>query len=90
MRLIWDPVAEAERREIRAYIARHNPAAADALDTSFEKRAARLLQYPRMGRLGRLPGTREQVVRSNYILVYDFTQDSVRILRVLHTARHWP
>ncbi len=30
------------------------------------------------------------VVHPNYILVYDVTDNLVRILRVLHVARPWP
>jgi len=90
MRLIWEPAARADRKEIYAYIRRDNPRAAIKLDKLFVEKATYLLQYPQMGRPGRLPGTREQVVRSNYILVYKLTQDTVCIRRVLHTARHWP
>jgi len=30
------------------------------------------------------------VVHRNYIMIYDVTDDAVRVLRVLHAARQWP
>ncbi|MCL1960552.1 MAG: type II toxin-antitoxin system RelE/ParE family toxin [Desulfovibrionaceae bacterium] len=90
MKLIWTRRATANRREIRAYIAREDPAAALALDELFSEKAARLVNMPSMGRPGRLAGTRELVAHRHYILIYDVADDSVRVLRVLHTARQWP
>jgi len=90
VKLIWTRPAAADRREIRAYIAQDNPAAALFLDELFSKKAALLADNPGMGRPGRLPGTRELVAQRNYILVYDLTGDWVRVLRVLHAARQWP
>jgi len=90
MKLIWAPSALRDRREIREYIARDNPAAALDLDEMFERKAATLLDQPGMGRPGRVAGTRELVAHRNYILVYDVAGDQVRILRALHVARQWP
>jgi addiction module RelE/StbE family toxin len=90
MKLIWTPPAAADRREIRAYIAQDNPAAALALDALFAEKASRLIRMPHMGRPGRVPGTRELVAHRHYLLIYDVTGDLVRVLRVMHTARQWP
>ncbi|MGL4961663.1 MAG: type II toxin-antitoxin system RelE/ParE family toxin [Inquilinus sp.] len=90
MRLVWTRPASVDRKDIREYIARDNPAAALALDELFSKKARRLPEHPGLGRPGRVTGTRELVVHQNYILVYDVAGDLVRILRVLHTARQWP
>jgi addiction module RelE/StbE family toxin len=48
-----------------------------------------LIKHPNSARLGRVAGTRELAVHSNYILIYDVVGDIVRILNVLHTAREW-
>jgi addiction module RelE/StbE family toxin len=88
--LVWTQQAAADRREIRAYIAKDNPAAALSLDALFTEKAERLIAHPALGRPGRQPGTRELVAHSHYILVYDVAGDLVRILRVMHTARQWP
>lgn len=92
-RLFWTREATQDRDEIYDYIEADNPAAALALDELFSAKAARLVDYPalgRLGRLGRVVGTRELVVYGNYVVVYDHTGDLVRVLRVLHAARQWP
>jgi toxin ParE1/3/4 len=40
--------------------------------------------------VGRVKGTREMVVRSNYIVVYADGPNSIIVLRVLHAAQHRP
>ncbi len=90
VKLVWTRPAAADRREIRNYIAQDNPPAALALDELFSEKAGRLIDHPKLGRAGRITGTRELVAHHNYILVYDVTADSVRVLRVLHAARQWP
>lgn len=90
MKLVWTRPAWTDRRAIREYIATDNPRAALALDELFSEKASRLIDHPAIGRPGRVPGTRELVAHQNYILVYDLTADSIRVLRVLHAARHWP
>ena len=37
-----------------------------------------------------MKGTREIVVRPNYVMVYAIKGDTIAILRVLHTAQQWP
>jgi len=64
--------------------------AALELDELFAHKASYLLDHPRLGRSGRMPGTRELVVHRSYILIYELAGQQVRILRVLHGARQWP
>ena len=90
MKLSWTPEAIADRDAIFDYIEADNPAAAAALDELFSEKAERLTDHPKIGRPGRVEGTRELVVHENYILVYDIVGDLTRILRVLHAARQWP
>ncbi len=90
MKLVWARPAAADRREIRAYIAQDNPAAAIALDELFSEMAGRLADHPDLGRPGHVVGTRELVAHRNYVLVYDLDGDFVRVLRVLHAAQQWP
>ncbi len=90
MRLSWSQPALADRRAIRALIARDSPVAALALDELLSEKAARLIDHPGLGRPGRVAGTRELVAHQNYILVYDVAGEFVRVLRILHAARQWP
>lgn len=88
--LRWTPEAIEDREAIYEYIEADNPVAAMALDELFEGAASRLIEHPGLGRPGRIGGTRELVAHQNYLLVYDVTNDLVRMLRVLHAARQWP
>lgn len=90
MGLFWTSEAIHDRDEIYGYIEADNPVAALALDELFEKKAGQLIDHPGLGRPGRVAGTRELIAHKNYILVYDISVDSVRILRLLHAARMWP
>lgn len=90
LKLLWTRLAAQDRRDIRTYIARHNPAAALALDLSISDSTARLTAHPALGREGRVAGTRERVIHPNYVVVYDLTADCVRVLRLLHARRQWP
>ncbi len=90
MRLVWARPASADRKEIREYIAQTNPAAALALDELISEKASRLVDHPDLGRPGCVAGTRELVAHQNYLLIYDTTDDWVRILRVLDVARQRP
>ena len=91
-RLVWRPLALADREAIMDYIAQDNPIAAADLDAEFEASAETARQLPTLYKPGRVPGTREIVVRPNYVLVYRIEDNggTVAMLRVLHAARQWP
>ena len=76
--------AEAE------YVARDNVAASRLVERIYEA-VEQLKQYPSLGRVGRVPGTRELVVpHTPYLVPYRVREDVIEILRVLHGARRWP
>ena len=89
-RLDWRPLALTDRAAIMGYIAQDNPAAAIALDEEFETEAELARKNPTLYRPGRVKGTREIVVRPNYVMVYRIKPKAVEILRVLHAAQRWP
>nr|WP_194957269.1 type II toxin-antitoxin system RelE/ParE family toxin [Achromobacter xylosoxidans] len=72
------------------YISDDNPDAAQRLKDDIETKAAQLPARPALYRPGRIAGTREMVVRANYIIVYAADALAVRILRILHAAQQWP
>jgi plasmid stabilization system protein ParE len=52
---------------------------------------AKLETMPRLGRPGRVEGTRELVIaRSPYVIVYVVGAAQDSIVRVLHGAMRWP
>ena len=90
MRIFWTPEALDDRRAIYDFIEADNPLAAVKLDEMFSEKVRNLLNHPDLGRVGRVAGTRELVVHKNYVIIYDKTVNSVRILRLLHSALQWP
>ncbi len=93
MRLVWDDQALRDLVEIRRYIAERNPQAAERVAQRLRAALAYLPDRPRMGRTGRVPGTREFVFTDlPYIGVYriDEGRDTLEILRIVHTARFYP
>jgi addiction module RelE/StbE family toxin len=90
LKLEWRETARADLLAIVDYISDDNPDAAQRLKDDIESKAANLLKRPKLYRAGRIPGTREMVVRSNYVLIYIENIHAVTILRVLHTAQQWP
>ena len=90
LRLEWKATAVADLLAIVDYISDDNPDAAQALKDEIEAKVSRLRERPRLYRVGRVQGTREMVVRSNYVVVYAEDADTVTILRVLHAAQQWP
>lgn len=88
--LKWHALARADLLAIVDYISDDNPDAAQRVKDDIEEKAVSLSNFPKMGRQGRIEGTRELVVWANYILVYEEDAANIRILRVLHSAQQWP
>ena len=83
-------MALADRDDIMVYIVQDNPVAAIDLDLEFEAKAENARMRPKLYKAGRVKGTREIVVRPNYVMIYRTTGDVVEVLRVLHAAQQWP
>ena len=90
LKLVWTRAAALDRQRIRAHIAGDSPRAALRLDMLISEKAGLLADQPRLGRPGRVEGTRELVVHPSYVLIYEVRRDAVRVLRLLHAARRWP
>jgi len=91
MEIVWRAAALNDLESIRDFIAQDNPRAAARVRTAIQTTIDRLAQFPRLGREGRVAGTRELVVpNAPYVVVYRIVENQVRILAVLHTARRWP
>jgi toxin ParE1/3/4 len=97
MTIRWTDPAQTDFLEILAYIARDNPAAAERVGQRLLSAIDTLAAQPRLGRPGRVAGTRELVVpRLPYVAIYRIIEathsplSQVEVLRVLHGARRWP
>ena len=88
--LNWRASASADLLDIIGYIADDNPDAAQALKDEIQTKAAQLAAHPKLYKPGRMKGTREMVIRPNYIVIYRENKTGITILRVLHAARQWP
>jgi toxin ParE1/3/4 len=90
VRVIWTPEAERDRAAIWDYLVAHNPAAAVRIDSLFSEAVAKLAEFPMLGHVGEIAGTRELTPHRSYRLVYEIDNDTVWILVLIHTARQWP
>ena len=90
MKVRWTASARQDRIGIRDYIAIDNPGAASHMDAFFSEAAARLADYPHLGRPGQISGTQELIPHQSYRLVYEVSGETVWILALVHTARLWP
>lgn len=86
----WREAARADLFAIVDYISLDNPDAALRLTDEIKNKVAKLASRPKLYRAGRVAGTREMVVRPNYIVIYAEAPNGVLVLRVLHSARLWP
>jgi toxin ParE1/3/4 len=88
----WSQRAADDLASLRAYIAEDDPAAARRVVLHIIHSVEALLAgQPRMGRPGRVSGTRELVVpRTSYIVPYRIRNNRIQVVRVYHGARKWP
>jgi toxin ParE1/3/4 len=89
--VVWLKSGVRTRYEQLDYIAEQNPAAAFRIDTAIDRHVDLLAQNPELGRVGRVPMTRELVIaRTPFILIYRLRSTRIEILNVLHGAQRWP
>jgi len=91
MLIEWSIPARDDLKEAVAYIQRDDPAAAQMVAQKILDAAQKLTDFPGLGRPGRVEGTRELVVSGlPYVMPYVVDSERVVLLRVLHSAMHWP
>ncbi|MBE0504651.1 MAG: type II toxin-antitoxin system RelE/ParE family toxin [Desulfuromonadales bacterium] len=91
MQLKWTVPAVRDLREAGDYIAVENPQAAATMAARILEAVVYLLEYPGIGREGRLADSKELVVTGTpFIVIYRLRSPTVQILRVLHHARRCP
>ena len=91
MRIEWLREAGQDLIEIRRFIAEDHPGAAVQVAKRILDTVTYLRDHPEIGRVGRIPGTRELVIPGlPYIVPYKVKGATIVILGVLHAAQEWP
>lgn len=93
MRIVWTARALKDLGSVREFIAQDNPKAAMEVAGHIRETVKILAVTPGAGRPGRLPETRELLIRGTpYFIPYrvDSARKTVELLRVMHFARQWP
>ena len=92
MKLVWSALAVEDLAALRAFIESDDPTAARRTTLRIIETVETLIpENPRIGRPGRVPGTRELVIaRTPFIPPYRVREGTIEILRVFHGARRWP
>ena len=92
MRIIWSPEATEDLADLRDYIARDDPSAAQRVAALiFQIIERNLFENPELGAPGRVPDTRELVVPHTPVIIpYRVHDDTLQILGIHHHARRWP
>jgi len=91
LKVVWSAPALAGRDAIFDFIGAESPRAAALIDERISEQVEVLARFPQLGRLGRVAGVRELVIRETpFIVVYRIGADAVHILRILHGAQRPP
>ena len=89
MTIRWTPTAFSDLQSVHTYIAADNRAATATMVDQLLQAITALAKHPQMGRIGRVAGTRELVVRP-YVIVYRGKGVVLELLAIIHGARKWP
>ena len=93
MKLNFTPQAHDDLAAIRNWITQDNELAADRVIARIVQSAMIFGQFPMLGRIGAIEGTREfSVVGLPYLIVYRIEEalNEIDILTIIHTRRRYP
>ncbi len=91
MEIKWLNKALENLNQEAEYIAKDNPKAARIVVQNIQEAIVLLAENPSLGRPGRIPGTRELVIKNTpYLVPYRVRDKNVEILRIFHTSRKQP
>ena len=89
-KVVWSRAALDDLKAQLVYVAADNPDAARRVADVLLDAAAALGRTP-TGRPGRVVGVYEKSVANlPYVIAYSIAEDTLAIVRVIHTARDWP
>ena len=91
MKVLFSRDAQRDISGIYDYIQERNPSAAAKVVLAIRAVTHRLAHFPRSGRNGGTPNTREIIVpKLPYIVVYRIKPDCAEIVAVFHAAENRP
>ena len=91
MEIIWREVALDGLENARRYTAEHDPSAAERIFEAILSSVGRLSAMPKIGRPGRVKGTRElAVVGRPYVVAYVVIANRINVIAVPHGAQERP
>ena len=91
MRVRWTTPAAKALLANQDYIARDNSSSAFEVAQHIRVAMAQPQDHPKIGREGRVRGTRELIIHGvPYIVPYRIKRKEIQILSVYHTSRKWP
>jgi len=89
LEIVWSPVARMRLRQIRDFVARDKPEAAERLAMRIVAVVENLGNYPHLGRIGIEPGIRELVIGGTpYIVLYRVQGERVTVSTIWHGAQN--
>lgn len=86
----WEADAELQLLNLLEFVGEPNASAAARLKDLIDEALRRACQFPEIGRSGRIAGTRELIVHPNYVVVYQITETTIEVLRLLHARQLYP
>jgi len=91
LKISWTSQAADDLQSAYEYVSAESPDAAERLLEQVFSAIEILGQFPRLGREGRVLGTREFAITSTtFIVVYRLRHHQLELLSILHGARKWP
>lgn len=91
MPIVWLSVAVQDVLQIRTFIADQDPQSARKVSARIDQVISHLAKMPKMGRPGRIFGTRELAISGTpFLAIYRVREGRVEILRVLHGRQPLP
>ena len=91
IKLRWTETAAADLERIADYLSEHAPEHVVRIVRAIYTAPVKLVDFPGMGRPGKVDGTRELVLESlPYLVVYTHTGQTIHVVRILHGAQRWP
>jgi toxin ParE1/3/4 len=91
VKIRWLNLALTDLDNIFEFITEDNPTAARKVVRQIWESVEMLKDQPKMGRPGRVAETRELIINNTpFIVPYRVKDNTIQILRVIHSARKWP